>query len=174
MTDDLLTATMMVTDQDLDNPAIRAAALAVVDDLTAIPPSLAPRRRGARRAVAVAAACIVAAGASAAFAVASGAGGPTADPAAVTGTTTETLPDHVGDIGSLCDAVRSWLAPRADTDIDQAVRIMRIHQYLALYEHVAERDGEPEKAAQAEALQAAIDAGDRRTVEVFATQNCPA
>jgi hypothetical protein len=174
MTDDLLTATMTLADHELDDPAVHAAARAVIDDLASIPPSLAPPRHRARRAVAVAAACLVTAGAAAAYAVASGAGAPATDPAAVTGTTVETLPDHAGDIGSLCDAVRTWLAPPPDTDIEKAIRLAHIHEQLALYEHVAELADQPQEAARAESLQSAMDAGDRTTIEEFVAQSCPA
>jgi hypothetical protein len=94
MTDDLLATTTTVADRDLDDPAVRAAALAVVGDLATIPPSLAHRRHRARRAVAVAAACLVAAGAAAAYAVTSTSGTAAVDPAAVTDSTAAPDPER--------------------------------------------------------------------------------
>jgi hypothetical protein len=49
---------------------------------------------------------------------------------------------------------------------------MHVHQYLALYEHVAEQADEPQAIEQAQALQSAMDAGDRPTIELFAVERC--
>jgi hypothetical protein len=175
MTDDLLAATMTVTDRDLDDPAVRAAALAVVEDLATIPPSLAHRRHRARRAVAVAAACLFAAGAAAAYTAGSRPGTAKVDPAAVTDSTVETtIPERTPDpaepvvVDSVCDPVLMWLAPDASlTDAQAAVSLLHAYRKLTL----AARDSQ--EAEQAQAMLAAVDAGDRRAVEDFASQNCP-
>jgi len=174
MTDDLLAATMTVADRDLDDPAVRAAALAVVEDLATIPPSLAHRRHPARRAVAVAAACLIAAGAAAAYTAGSRSGTAAVDPAAVTDSTAASDPERTPDpagpgvVDSVCDPVLMWLAPDASlTDTQAALRLLHIYQKLTL----AARDSQ--EAEQAEAMLAAIDAGDRGAVENFASRNCP-
>ncbi|HEY7072168.1 MAG TPA: hypothetical protein VH479_18715 [Acidimicrobiales bacterium] len=172
MTDDPLATSMTVADHDLDDPAVRAAALAVVADLATIPPSLSHPRGRARRAVAVAAACLVTAGAAATYTVATGAGTATVDPAAVTGPTTETLPGDASDIDTVCDALRTWLAPEPATDVEKARRLAHIYSGLALYQYHAELADDTEQLAEGLALEAAVDAGDRRTVELFTSESC--
>ena len=153
---------------------MRAAALAVVGDLATIPPSLAHRRHRARRAVAVAAACLVAAGAAAAYAVTSTSGTAAVDPAAVTDSTAAPDPERTldpaepGGVDPVCDPVLMWLAPDASlTDTQAALRLLHVYQQLTQLA----RDSQA--AEQAQAMLAAIDAGDRGTVEDFASGNCP-
>ena len=177
MTDDLLSATMTVADHELDDPAVHAAARAVIDGVASIPPSLAPPRRQGRRAVAAAAAAVALGVGVAGYALTAGSRSETElrDTAVSAGGPGQAAPPAPADV---CRQVTAWLeadlAAADPTATDQDRDIGRARAALALARLEGLRDvaldaGDEDLARRIEVFMATAQSGDRLAVEANAS-----
>jgi hypothetical protein len=177
MTDDLLAATMTVADHELDDPEVHAAARALVDDLAAIPPPLAPPRHRGRQAVAAAAAVVVLGAGVAGYALTAGSSAETevrgaVVPAAGPGQAAPVAPADV------CRQVAAWLeadlaaADPAGTDQDRDVARATAAHALGRLEALRDRAidaGDDNLARRIEVFMATAQSGDRLATEASAS-----
>jgi hypothetical protein len=159
-----------VTDGDLDRPAVRGAARAVLDVVTAdelasAPVGISPARRRPRVAVAAAAATIALGAGVAGYALTGGSAGTeqreTAIPAA---SPAQAAPPAPADV---CEAVTTWLT--SDLAGDTAGAEQAYAQLMA-YRDRASDAGDENLALRIEAFMAAAQSGDRLAAETAASR----